>query len=125
MKKVAFLFYYQVVGCCGTYTVDSRMDTCIRQIRKTVGNMKVLVSIFCDKLCYFVVNKVEEHTPNRLVSLYGTMLIEQILAFAFCILAYFVDEIPSSATCQKREGLGSKLKIGRMYILGYYTSQTH
>ncbi|KAM7439597.1 hypothetical protein ABFA07_011051 [Porites harrisoni] len=35
-------FVYGVVGCCGTYTVDSRMDTCIRQIRKTVGNMKVL-----------------------------------------------------------------------------------
>ena len=45
-----FFFFYQVVGCCGTYTVDSRMDTCIRQIRKTVGNMKVLVSTFCHKL---------------------------------------------------------------------------
>ena len=71
MRKVAFsffffLFFYQVVGCCGTYTVDSRMDTCIRQIRKTVGNMKVLVSTFCLKLC-LIVYKIEEHTPNRLV----------------------------------------------------------
>ena len=56
------------------------MDTCIRQIRKTVGNMKVLVSTFCHKLCYIIVYKIEEHTPNRLVSLYGTMLIEEILA---------------------------------------------
>ena len=105
-----FFFFYQVVGCCGTYTVDSRMDTCIRQIRKTVGNMKVLVSTVCHKLC-LIVYKIEEHTGNRLVSFYGTMLIEQILQLAWlsCILAYFVEEVhvPSSATCQRREGLGS------------------
>ena len=35
---------YQVAGCCGTYTVNSRADTCIQQIRKNVGNMNVLVS---------------------------------------------------------------------------------
>jgi len=35
-------FLFGVAGCCGTYTVDSRMETCVRQIRKTVGNMKVL-----------------------------------------------------------------------------------
>ena len=42
--------------------------------------MKVLVSTVCHKLCYIIVKKIEEHTPNRLVSLYGTMFIEQILA---------------------------------------------
>lgn len=35
-------FLFGVAGFCGTYTVDSRMETCIRQIRKTVGDMKVL-----------------------------------------------------------------------------------
>ena len=78
------------MGCCGTYTVDSRMDTCIRQIRKTVGNMKVLVSTVCHKLCYVIVYKIEEHTPSRLVSLYGTMLVEQILQLALCPVSLLI-----------------------------------
>jgi len=35
-------FVYGVAGCCGTYTVGCRMESCIRQIKKTVGNNKVL-----------------------------------------------------------------------------------
>ncbi|KAL9971293.1 hypothetical protein ACROYT_G023801 [Oculina patagonica] len=38
-------FLYGVVGCCGTYTVDSRLDSCIQQIKKNVGNMNVLVLV--------------------------------------------------------------------------------
>ena len=110
-------FFYQVVGCCGTYTVDSRMDTCIRQIRKTVGNMKVLVSTFCHKLC-LIVYKIEEHTPNRLVKFVWDNVDWTDLSLVSCILAYFVEEIhvPSSATCQRREGLGSTVNQANVHL---------
>ncbi|PFX27813.1 GMPS gene product [Stylophora pistillata] len=38
-------FLYGVAGCCGTYTVLSRVDTCIQQIKKSVGNMNVLALV--------------------------------------------------------------------------------
>ncbi|EDO34799.1 predicted protein [Nematostella vectensis] len=38
-------FLYGVAGCCGTYTVGSRLHTCLREIRHTVGNHKVLVLV--------------------------------------------------------------------------------
>ncbi|RMX38265.1 hypothetical protein pdam_00003398 [Pocillopora damicornis] len=38
-------FLYGVAGCCGTYTVISRVDTCIQQIKKSVGNMNVLALV--------------------------------------------------------------------------------
>ena len=52
--------------------------------------MKVLVSTVCHKLCYVIVCKIEEHTPSRLVSLYGTMLVEQILQLALCPVSLLI-----------------------------------
>ncbi|XP_031552012.1 GMP synthase [glutamine-hydrolyzing]-like [Actinia tenebrosa] len=35
-------FLYGIAGLCGTYTVESRLQSCLREIKQTVGNNKIL-----------------------------------------------------------------------------------
>lgn len=39
-------FLYDISGCTGNYTLEGREAGCIKYIKETVGNNKVLVSIY-------------------------------------------------------------------------------
>lgn len=67
MKSCIFFNCYQIAGCCGTFTVDSRLDTCVQQLKKNVGNMNVLVSTTSKSKMKENINFVE--TSHRYVKL--------------------------------------------------------
>ena len=37
--------FFKVSGLCGTYTVGSRLQSCVKEIRQIVGNDNILVSM--------------------------------------------------------------------------------
>ena len=39
-------WFIQIVGLSASYTVGSRMQSCLREIKQTVGNSKILVSCY-------------------------------------------------------------------------------
>ena len=57
-------FLFDIAGCKGTYSLSSRKEACIKYIRETVGNHRVLVQFLLSVLCWCAVKQLLTHSLN-------------------------------------------------------------
>lgn len=69
--KIMRNFLYEIAGCCGTFTMEGRMQSCLQHIKHTVGSMKVLALVsggVDSTVCAALLNKALD--PDQVVAVH-------------------------------------------------------